>query len=372
MNNDRLQQLQTVIAQAGLDGAAFNPGPTLAYLTGQRFHRMERPVVLLAGPSGQPAMVLPALETGRLELFPYPVQAFPYGDNPASWDSAFQQAARFLGWQRPRLAVEANQFRVLELNFLQKAFPGLQPVPADEQLGALRLHKDAQEVALMRTAVKIAQQALLATLPSIHPGVSELEIAAELTIQLLRAGSEPELPFAPIVASGPNSANPHATPTERKVAPGDLIVIDWGGIYQGYISDLTRTLAVGEIDPELAQIHAAVALANRAGRQAGKPGVPAGTVDHAARGAIQAAGYGAYFTHRTGHGIGMEAHEPPYMYAENDLILEPGMAYTVEPGIYLPGKGGVRIEDNVVVTADGVEVLSDLPRHLFPIPVTAP
>jgi Xaa-Pro dipeptidase len=182
--------------------------------------------------------------------------------------------------------------------------------------------------------------------------MTERELASELVIQMLRAGADSEMPFAPIVGSGPNSANPHYAPADRKLTPGDLVVIDWGAYHQGYVSDLTRTFAVGEVDAELRKIARIVLEANAAGQAAGRPGVAAGVVDHAARGVIDQAGYGAYFRHRVGHGIGMEGHEGPYMFGENPLLLSVGMTYTVEPGIYLAGRGGVRIEDNMVVTAD--------------------
>jgi Xaa-Pro dipeptidase len=237
-------------------------------------------------------------------------------------------------------------------------------VTGESALNALRMQKDEKEVQAMRQAVRIAQQALQATLPMIKPGVSERQIAAALQINLLRGGSDPELPFAPIVSGGPHSADPHASPSDRPLQVGDLLVIDWGATYQGYISDLTRTFAIGAIEPEFQRIYELVRLANEAGRAAGRPGITAGGVDHAAREVIEKGGYGEYFFHRVGHGIGMEAHEPPYMFAENLLPLAPGMAYTVEPGIYLPGRGGVRIEDNVVVTETGTETLSDLPREL--------
>ena len=183
-------------------------------------------------------------------------------------------------------------------------------------------------------------------------------------MQLLKHGSESELPFPPIVSAGPNSANPHASPSDRKLQGGDLLVVDWGATVDGYISDLTRTFAVGEVEPEFKKIAEIVLRANQAGRAAGRPGVACANVDKAARAVIEQAGYGKYFTHRTGHGIGMEGHEEPYMRGDNMQMLYPGMAYTVEPGIYLPERGGVRIEDNVVVTKDGVDVLSDMPRQL--------
>jgi Xaa-Pro dipeptidase len=254
--------------------------------------------------------------------------------------------------------------RLLEFGYLRAGAPEADFPDASQVVSRLRVRKDADEVAAMRKAVQIAQSALEATLPSIKVGMSEKEIAAELVIQLLRHGSQSEMPFAPIVSAGPNSANPHASPTDRKLQPGDLLVIDWGAAWEGYISDLTRTFAVGQVEAEYEKIHRIVQEANAAGRAAAKPGARCAEVDLAARAVIERAGYGPYFTHRTGHGIGMEGHEDPYMRADNEQILEPGMAFTVEPGIYLPGRNGVRIEDNVVITESGAECLSDLPREL--------
>ena len=231
-------------------------------------------------------------------------------------------------------------------------------------LSQLRLKKDKAEVDAMRRAVKIAQDALEATIPLIKIGMTERELASELVMQLLKHGSDSELPFAPIVSGGPNGANPHASPSERKLQAGDLLVVDWGAAYGGYISDLTRTFAVGEVDAECQKIHKIVQEANAAGRAAGKPGVPCANVDIAARDVIEKSGYGKYFTHRTGHGIGMEGHEDPYMRGDNMQLLEVGMAYTVEPGIYLPNRNGVRIEDNMVITESGAECLSDMPREI--------
>jgi Xaa-Pro dipeptidase len=224
------------------------------------------------------------------------------------------------------------------------------------------------ELAAMRKAVEIAQRGLQATIPSIRRGVSEQELASELTLQLLRAGSNPEFPFTPIVSTGPNSANPHASPSSKALSEGDLLVIDWGATWEDYISDLTRTFGIGNLDAEFIKIAEIVKESNAAGLAAARPGVTAGSIDRAARTVIENAGYGHYFTHRTGHGVGMEGHEPPYIRGDNPLVLEPGMTFTIEPGIYLPGKGGVRIEDNVVITHDGAESLSDLPRDLFLTP----
>lgn len=364
MTQPRLQKLAAALLDASLDAVILNPGPTLKYLSGIDFHLMERPVVLFVVPGKDPALVLPELELPKAGLFPYKVQAFPYGENPSEWADAFRKAAQALGLDGKRIGVEPRQLRLLEYLHVKAGAPEADFPDASDVLAELRLRKDQAEVDAMREAVRIAQSALEALIPQIKIGMSERDLASELVMQLLRHGSESEIPFAPIVSAGPNSANPHASPSERKLQPGDLLVIDWGAAYHGYISDLTRTFAIGEVDEEYKKIHQIVQEANAAGRAAAKPGVPCADVDKAARDVIEKAGYGKYFTHRTGHGIGMEGHEAPYMRGDNMQILEPGMAFTVEPGIYLTGRNGVRIEDNMVITDDGAESLSDMPREI--------
>ena len=360
----RMEKLFAELKGAGLDAVAINPGPTLTYLSGLRFHLMERPVVMFLAAGRNPAIVLPELEMQKVKNLPWQVDVFPYGENPAEWDGSFKKAIASLSLDRKRIGVEPRAMRLLEFHHIKTGAPEADFPDASAALGRLRICKDAGEIARMRRAVHVAQDALEATLPYIKIGMTEKEVANELVTQLLRHGSEPEMPFSPIVSSGPNSANPHASPTDRKLQAGDLLVVDWGAAYEGYISDLTRTFAVGEIEDEYRKIHTLVQQANAAGRTAGKPGVPCAQVDKAARKVIEDAGYGVYFTHRTGHGIGMEGHEDPYMRGDNLQLLEPGMAYTVEPGIYLPDRNGVRIEDNMVVTETGVESLSDMPREV--------
>lgn len=362
MSISRFDKLTAALSAAGLDAVILNPGPTLTYLTGLRFHLMERPVVLFFAAEKSPALVLPELEMQKVTGLP--ITPFPYGENPAEWGAAFRGAVQSLGLDGKKIGVEPRQLRLLEYQFVKAAAPKAEFPDASSALARLRLQKDAEEILKMRRAVRIAQSALEAAIPLVKVGMTEKELAAELVVQLLKHGSEPEMPFSPIVSAGPNSANPHASPTERKLQPGDLLVIDWGAAYDGYISDLTRTFAVGEVDTECAAIHRIVQEANAAGRAAARPGVPCAEVDKAARAVIEAAGYGQFFTHRTGHGIGMEGHEEPYMRGDNMQILEIGMAFTVEPGIYLPNRNGVRIEDNLVITKDGAETLSDMPREM--------
>lgn len=364
MTQPRLVRLQKILADAKLDALVLNPGAGLFYLSGFHFHLMERPTVLIIPANGTPALVLPALEILKVEQFPFKVDPFPFGDDPSRWFDAFLAAGKSLGLTNSRIGFEPTCLRTLEMNYLQKALPPVEFVDASAELSAWRISKDADEAGKIHKAVQIAQTALEYTLPSIHIGVAERDIATELCLQLIQAGSDLHLAFEPIVSGGPNAANPHAEPSDRKLEPGDLMVIDWGAVYQGYVSDLTRTFAIGKVDPEFEKIVEITVRANEAGRKVSRAGIPAGDVDRAARSVIRDAGYADFFTHRTGHGIGLEGHEQPYIFAENDLILQPGMVFTVEPGIYLPRRNGVRIEDNVLITAEGAETLSNLPREL--------
>jgi Xaa-Pro dipeptidase len=364
MHLARLHHLQAAMRRAGFACAVAIAGPNLYYLTGLSFHLSERPTVGFFPLNGDPALVLGALEESKVTGgAPYPIRAFTYtdADGPVA---AFREAAQALQLTRARLGVETRRMRVMELRLIEEAF-GQPRVGAAEGLFAeLRMIKDEHEIKLMREAVGIAERALLATLPTIKAGMTEREVATELLTQTLRAGSGSELPFAPIIASGPNGALPHASITDRALQPGDLVTIDWGAAKNGYVADLTRTFAVGEVSDELKRIYELVQGANAAAKAATRPGVSAAEVDAAARKVIADGGYGQYFVHRVGHGLGLEGHEDPSMHGRNELALTPGLTFTIEPGIYVPGKGGVRIEDDVVVTADGCESLSTLPREL--------
>ncbi|MBX3037237.1 MAG: aminopeptidase P family protein [Anaerolineales bacterium] len=364
MTQQRLDKLTASLTKGKLDAVILNPGATLKYLTGINFHLMERPVVLFVTPNQEPVLVLPELELPKVDLFPFKIKHFAYNENPDSWDDVFRQAANSLNLDGKKIGVEPRQLRLMEFRHVKAGAPEADYPDATDVLAELRLRKDEDEVKKMRRAVTIAQSALEAVIPQIKIGMTEQEIAGELVIQLLKHGSESEMPFAPIVCAGPNSANPHASPSDRKIQVGDLLVVDWGAAYEGYISDLTRTFAVGEVDDECKKIYELVKQANEAGCNAAKPNAPCADVDKAARDVIEKGGYGKYFTHRTGHGIGMESHEAPYMRGDNMMLLEKGMAFTVEPGIYLTGRNGVRIEDNLVITDDGAESLSDMTREL--------
>jgi Xaa-Pro dipeptidase len=362
MHMNRLNRLIEQASAHGFDVLALVPGPNLFYLTGLSFHLSERPVVALFPVSGIPAIVLPALEAVKFEQATVGLEPFPYTDEEGH-TPAFQRACAALELADCIAGVEALQMRLLEVRLLERYAPGCRFVPAEDALAELRIRKDERELEQMRRAVAVTEAALRMTMRQVRAGMTEREIASLLTVELLRAGGE-GMAFSPIVVAGPNAASPHATPSDRPIGAGETIVVDCGATVGGYAADITRTFAIGELEPELARVYEVVQAANAAGRTVAGLGVPAEEVDQAARGVIEEAGYGEFFIHRTGHGLGLEVHEPPYIVAGNQRLLEPGMTFTVEPGVYLPGRGGVRIEDDVLVTSDGAESLTSFPREL--------
>jgi Xaa-Pro dipeptidase len=359
----RIIRLQQHMGQKGLDCLALVPGANLFYLTGLSFHLSERPIVALFPVDASPAIILPALEEPKVALLGGAMQAYSYTDERGPAE-AFQQACAALELAQARIGVEGLRMRVMEARLLERYAPDCQLVPADDVMEALRVTKDAGEVAQMRRAVAIVEAALRAVLTQIRPGMTEREAAGLLMVETLRGGSE-GVPFEPILVAGPNAASPHATPSDRPLRRGETVVIDCGAIVGGYVSDITRTVALGGLPEEMLRVYEVVRRANEAGRAAVRSGQAAQDVDRVTRAVIREANYGDFFIHRTGHGLGLEVHEPPYIVEGNRQPLRAGMTFTVEPGIYLPGVGGVRIEDDVLVTPEGAETLTTFPRDLI-------
>jgi Xaa-Pro dipeptidase len=364
MTTRRIQHLIESAQQHGVECVAIMPGANMLYLAGLPFHLMERATVAFFPVRGQPVLVLPALEATKPAAGPFKIdwQLFPWSDEQGPTE-AFASASKALGLPGKLLAVEELVMRVRELRLIEASAPGVRLADAGPLVASLRMSKDETEIAHMRQAVAITEAALDATLGQVRVGMTERQIANTLLLEMLGKGAE-SLPFEPIVLSGPNTALPHGVPTERAVEVGDLLLFDFGVNVKGYASDITRTFAVGELRDELRRVYAVVRRANEAGRQAARPGVEIQQVDRAARRVIAEAGYGAYFTHRTGHGLGLEGHEPPFACEGDTTILAPGMTFTVEPGVYLPGQGGVRVEDDVVITPPGCDSLTTYDREL--------
>lgn len=364
MNQNRLDRLTKQILAHGLDGIALVPGPNMVYISQIHSHPSERPIVLFLPADDAPAIIIPTLEAMKARDAGIPVERVYAWSDEEGFTGAFQQACAHLELNDYLLGVEALHMRVLELELLKRYAPDLTIAHAEPVMSALRIIKDESEIEAMERATKVAERAMLKLIPRIKIGMSEKQIAGMLVQALMDAGAD-AVAFDPIVSAGPNSASPHAVPTDRPLKAGDLLVIDWGAYVDGYPSDITRTFAVGEIEPEFRRVYNVVRLANAQGKQASRPGAQAQDVDRAAREVIEESGYGEYFIHRTGHGLGLEVHEPPYIMEGNADVLREGAVFTVEPGVYLPQQGGVRIEDNVVITADGHRSLTTLTRDLI-------
>src|SRR5512135_3564681 len=363
MSLTRIHRLTQLAEQSKFDCVAITPGPNMHYFTGLSYHQSERPItVFFPAAGGKPAIVVPAFEASKTEHSPIEWQVFTYQDGQEPIE-AYQAAAKALGLDGWRIGVEALTMRVLELRLLESTAPKAKFDPAEAIIAQMRMIKDGDEVAAMRKAIAITENALARVLEVIQPGMTERQVSAELTLALLRGGAE-SLSFEPLIQSGPNSALPHYIVGDRVIHSGDILLLDFGVTVDGYASDITRTYVIGEASAEIKKIYDLVKRANEAGRLAGKPGASGQDIDRAARKVIEDGGYGKYFTHRTGHGLGLEGHEPPYMVEGNAVPLEAGNTYTVEPGIYIPDLGGVRIEDDMLITPNGSESLTTFDREL--------
>ncbi|NJM07757.1 aminopeptidase P family protein [Candidatus Gracilibacteria bacterium] len=371
MTNERLGRVRAAMAAQGMQVLVLMPDANLQYLSGLTFHRGKRLTLLLIPVDERtPTFVIPALEEHRAAATSrLAANYFPWHDADGPTQALQAAVAAAIGDGPQQIGVEFTALRVMELRALEAALLAVTTVDAMPLLSDVRMVKDADELAAMERAVAIIETALGEGIAQIRAGMSERQLARIIADGILAAGGAGEA-FETMIASGPNGASPHHNNSDRGFVAGDLITIDCGAIYNGYLSDITRTVALGEPTEEARRIYELVRAANAAGIAAVKPFVSGETIDRAARNVIEAGGYGAYFVHRTGHGLGIEAHELPNIVMGSTQPLAIGTTFTVEPGIYVPSIGGVRIEDNVVITEDGVRVLTSFPRELLVIETT--
>jgi Xaa-Pro dipeptidase len=370
-----------------VDAVFLPPSETLRYFTGLNMHKSERPIgrghsktrslqrlnmhkserpmLLALHCDAEPAAVLPKLETGRIraavgestEFFVYEDATDPV----AAAKGAFQAYAAEFGTDGP-IAAEYRSTRLLEAEVLSVMTPPDRIVDAESYTAGLRARKDETEIDALREAAAIIDRVLADVTEGIEPGMTERAVAREIHEHVLDSDAD-DLGVL-IVASGPNTAKPHTNTSDREIQDGDPVIIDAGVVYRGYYSDITRTYMVGSDSERIRELHEHTRGGAKVARETVEPGRELQTIDQAARAVIEEAGYGDYFPHRVGHGLGLEGHEPPYLVEGNDAPLEVGHAVTVEPGIYVEGVGGVRVEDDVVVTEDGAEVLTSSPQEL--------
>ena len=353
---DRLDRARKEMAKHDVDVLLASVGSDLPYLTGYRAMPLERLTMAVIPQRGEPVLVVPELEAARVTEVAGAFDVRPWSET----DNAIGLVARLIG--RAKNAMVTDQTWAVFLLALQDELPGTAFRSARPLTEALRVIKEPGEIELLRRAGASAD--VVAGLLTVHDfaGKTEAQVSREVAAMLEANGTD-AAGFA-IVASGPNGASPHHEAGERIIGDGDAIVVDFGGTVGGYGSDTTRMYHVGEPSARYREVHEIVLVAQEAAVAAVAPGVAAELVDAAAREVIAAAGYGEFFIHRTGHGIGLDGHEDPYIVSGNTQLLKAGMAFSIEPGIYLPGEFGVRIEDIVVCSEDGADRLNHSPRQV--------
>jgi len=354
----RLVALREKMKQTEVDLVALGPGSHMQWAVGFHPHADERPCLLLIGPKKE-VFLMPVLnaEGSREETD----IAFHTWADEIGPDAALVAALEAVAATEAKHVVLDETMRADFALLLLGALPGAKHSFTDATIGALRMRKDTAEFKKLKMNAGIADRAMERAFASIRPGMTELELATAIKDHFSSEGAMPQFW---IVGGGGNGAFPHHQTGSRQLQEGDAIVIDIGGRKDGFPSDITRMAVVGSPPEGYGQIHSIVEKAVQAALKAAKPGVLAKEVDAAARRVIEDAGYGEYFVHRTGHGMGIDGHEPPYITATSETVLEEGMVFSIEPGIYIPGRFGIRLEEIVILREDGPETLSALPRDL--------
>lgn len=360
---DRIARARATMASAGVDVLLLSVGSDLPYLSGYHAMPLERLTMLVVPRDGEATLVVPRLEAPRVVERPDVFTIVPWNET----DDPVAVVAQLVG--RPEVAAIGDTMWARFLVDLLQHWPSTTTryVRSTAVMNALRMRKDAAEIASLRAAGAAADRVAAQLHSGEIPlrGRTEAQVSADISARLLAEGHD-VVNFA-IVAAGENAASPHHHPGDRVIRDGELVLTDFGGTMDGYCSDITRCVFLGQPPAEIADAYAVLHEAQAAGVAAGVVGVPCQEVDRAARRIIADAGFGQYFIHRTGHGIGMEAHEDPYMVEGNDLPIEPGHAFSVEPGIYVAGHWGMRLEDIVVATDDGPSSMNHADHALISI-----
>ncbi|WP_438347346.1 M24 family metallopeptidase [Paenibacillus sp. FA6] len=357
--NERLIELDTAMHQQGLDASIITDPKHIYYLTGFASDPHERFLGLVLMRGEEPVLIVPALDAEAAHATSSVQRIITHADTDHPYTLLKKQlraSIHSLGIEKDQLTV--SRFELLQESIGAQSYHDIGPI-----LQSMRVKKTPEEIVRMKHAINLIEEVLRQSLTRVQVGVTEIELVAEIEYLMKKLGADGPS-FDTMVLSGPNTALPHGIPGQRKIQNGDLLMFDMGVFANGYASDITRTFAIGDISKELTNIYNAVLGANLQGIQSIRPGVTLASVDQSARSVIELAGYGPQFMHRLGHGLGMDVHEYPSVHANNMDLVQVGMVFTVEPGVYVPGLGGVRIEDDIVVTDDGVDVLTSFPKEL--------
>jgi Xaa-Pro dipeptidase len=362
LKEHRLQQLTEWIKEENLSACFLTSTPNVFYISGFYTDPHERLLGLLAFPDHEPALVCPNMEVEQVKKTGWNYGIIGYNDTDDPWRKV-QEYMTQRSISVEKLAVEQEHMTVARLHKVQAMFPQAAIASAEDKMFQLRLIKDDEEVSILKEAAKLADFGVEVGIHHLKKGVTEQELVAVIEYELKKKGIS-QMSFSTMALAGEKTAAPHGKPGLDRVKDGDLILFDLGVVLNGYCSDITRTVAFGSINDQQQEIYETVLKAQLAAVDICKPGIEIGQIDIAARSIITEKGYGDFFTHRIGHGLGIEVHEYPSMNETNTMKLQKGMVFTIEPGIYKPQVGGVRIEDDILVTDSGVELLTSYPKDL--------
>ncbi|WP_071461275.1 M24 family metallopeptidase [Bacillus massilinigeriensis] len=363
--NDRLNKLSLWMRENNVDICFVTNPDNVFYLSGFLSDPHERLLGIAVFKENDAFLVCPAMEKDEAKKAGWNGDIIGHTDTDRPWD-LIKDAITARISSVHTIAIEKEHMSVERFERMRNLFPEASFIPAEEKLRILRLKKDRNELATIRKACELADFAVQTGMAEIKEGKTELDIIAAIEYELKKKGVT-AMSFSTMVLTGKNAASPHGNPGLTKIKKGDLVLFDLGVVVDGYCSDITRTVAYGEVSSKQKEIYDTVLKGQLKALEAIKPGTAASVVDLAARNVISEAGYGDYFPHRLGHGLGISVHEYPSITESNPLVLEEGMVFTVEPGIYVPEVAGVRIEDDIVVTANGLEVLTKQPKELLTI-----
>jgi Xaa-Pro aminopeptidase len=364
MNNshpyqDRIRRLQEQMKLKTVDLVSIAPTANMRYLTGFTPHPDERFCSLLVSQESY-RFVVPDLNAGQVETHTG-MDVMRWSDTQGP-EVALETALSGLGLSAGSVLAADDSMRTDFLLRIQDALLPRKSIPAGVLLNSLRIIKTPEEIQTLSQAAALADRAMAVGIQACQPGVSERQVAFKIAAYFMENGAQ-NVDFT-IVASGPNGAFPHHEVSDRLMQRGDTVILDIGATFNDYKSDITRVVHLGQPPQKVLDVYSAVLKANRAGSAAALPGTKASQIDQASRSSLANDGLDEYFVHRTGHGLGMEGHEPPWITSTNETILQAGMVFSVEPGVYLPGKFGVRIEDIVTVTDNGCQLLTGFSHEL--------
>jgi len=358
---NRIKRFRDILKHRNIDAALIVPGPNLRYFIGYKVEALERLLILLISSQFKDLnLIVPMLEYERAKSINIKdLNIINYSDEEDPYRTLTNLLKDLKAY---KVGVEGSMPFRIAYKLLKGGF---NLVEIDDLIYSMRITKDNYEIEMLRKASRVNEEAIREGFRNLKSSISEKELKRIIEERAEELGAE-EIPFC-IVQSGPNTAIPHAESSNRKIELGDVVLFDVGVRVEGYVSDITRTIVLGEPRSRHRLIYNIVKRAQEKAIEMVRPGVEAETIDLAARNLIEAEGYGKYFIHRTGHGLGLEIHEEPYIRIGNRTVLKEGMVFTIEPGIYIPGEFGVRIEDDIVVTKDGYENLTKLSKDISEI-----